>query len=84
VQRQVGQADRDVPQGVGAAAGKIVEQRLNAAVAARRHFTPAFRDGPPHVRVHPLGQLTGQLGGEPRSHPGRVVRRGCHQSDDDL
>jgi hypothetical protein len=38
VQRQVGQADRDVPPGVGAPAGKIVEQRLNAAVAARRHF----------------------------------------------
>jgi hypothetical protein len=38
VQRQVGQADRDIPPGVGAPAGKIVEQRLNAAVAARRRF----------------------------------------------
>jgi hypothetical protein len=78
VQRQIGQADRDVPPGVGAPAGKIVEQRLNAAVAARRHFTPAFPDGPPHVRVHPLGELTGQFVGEACSHPGRVVRRRRH------
>ena len=24
------------------------------------------------------------FGGEPRCHPGRIVRRGRHQSDDDL
>ncbi len=84
VQRQVGQADRDVPPSVGAPAGKIVEQRLDAAVASRRHLTPAFPDGPPHVRVHPLAEPPGQLVAEPGSHSRRVVGRGRHQSDDDL
>jgi hypothetical protein len=84
VQRQIGQTDRDVPPVVGTPLRKIVEQRLNAAVAARRQLTPAFPNGPPHIRVHSLGEPAGQVGREPRSRPRRVVRRSCHHTDDDL
>jgi hypothetical protein len=84
VQRQVGQAERDVPPVVGAPSSEVVEQRVGAAVTARGHVTPAFPDGPSHVGVHPLGQPVGQLGAQPRGDPGRVIRWGRHQSDDDL
>jgi hypothetical protein len=47
LQRQIGEADRDVPAGVCAPAGNIVEQHLGATVAPWRRGATAFADGPP-------------------------------------
>ena len=55
-----------------------------SAPPSRRGVTPTFPDSPTHIGVYPLGELVGQLGAELPGDPGRVVRRGCHQTDDDL